>query len=101
MTVKSYKARRRLQMAPGVWREPGELVPEAYTWWRLESWVHTGNLEEVEIEEDELRAAIEQFCPEQGEKIRELAGLSEAVLEGPRNAPRIVATKRKPGPKAD
>lgn len=100
-TVKTYKVRRRLQMQPGVWREAGELVPEAHTWWRVDSWEHTGQIELVDVDEAELRAAIDKFCSDQGEKIRELTGLGDAVLLGDRKTPRVVATKRKSDAKAD
>lgn len=101
MTVKTYKVRRRLQMQPGVWREADEMIPEAHTWWRVDSWAHTGQLAEVEVDEAEFREAIDKFCPELGDKIRELTGLGEAALQGDRKSPRIVATKRKSDQKAD
>ncbi len=62
--VSTFAAGRRLKLGPTGWREPGELVPEAHTWPRIDSYLHTGYLKTVQVEETELRAAVAAFCPE-------------------------------------
>lgn len=86
--VDTYQARRRLKMAPDVWREPGELVPEAHTYFRLDSWLHTGYLIEVEVSEKDFRAAVKKFCPDLAKEIDLKAGLAPDVrLTGPHKTP--------------
>lgn len=92
--IKTYRARRRLKMLPDVWREPDELVPEAHTWFRVDSWLHTGYMTEAEVTEDEFLAAIERFCPELLQQLSELVGLDGSVLTGPRQMPKKVAQPR-------
>lgn len=91
--IHTYIAKRRLEMAPAVWREPGELVPEAHGWFRIESYLNAGYLGETDVSEAELGAAIEAYCPDDADTIRELAGLGDAVLEGLHRTPRVYATK--------
>jgi hypothetical protein len=108
--VKTYVARRRLKMGADLWREPGELVPEAHTWMRIESYLNSGYVRPTEISEDDFRAAVASYCPEESARILELAGVT-ALLTGPRSTPRpiveVVVTKptakkaaRKPAKKA-
>lgn len=106
--IHTYRARRRLQMQPGVWREPldadgpGDLVPEAHTWFRVDSWLHTGYLEEADVTEDEFRDAVAEFCPDIEDRVLELAGVT-AALEGTHKTPRpleVTVTKRAPAKKA-
>lgn len=94
--TKTYAAGRRLKIGDG-WREPGDLVPEAYTWLRMQDWLHTGYLKEVDVEDGELRSAISKFCPELSEQILGLAGLDPNVtLHGPQKSPqRVTALKGK------
>lgn len=107
--VETYRARRRLQINSNTWREPGELVPEAHGWPRVESYLHTGWLEEAKVSPDEFAQAVQEHAPEQKDRLFELAGLSEGVvLQGPHKTPRAVPkpsksarknTKRKRGSK--
>ena len=87
--VATFRARRRLDIHPG-FREPGELVPEAHTWFRRESWLHTGYLEEATVGEKEFRAAVHKYVKDKDEvaSILERAGLDDNVrLEGPMGMP--------------
>lgn len=99
-TVKTYAAGRLLNMPgnkarlPGMHTigsggyERGELVPEAHLILRLDSFLHSGHLDEVEVEEDEFRAAIAQYCPEQEAEILARVGLDPpAVLHGTESTP--------------
>lgn len=43
----AYKALKRLHLGDGVYKEPGELVPEALEWTNLQVWLSTGFIEEV------------------------------------------------------
>lgn len=88
MTVTSYRARRRLTIGDG-FREPGEPAPEAITWFRLDSYLHTGYIVEAKIEDDELIAWVTQFCPELAQQVFDLSGLPYDVdLQGPHKTPR-------------
>lgn len=49
------------------WREPGELVPEAISWFRVEHLVHGGFIVSDEVPEDELKDAL-SYCPELAER---------------------------------
>ena len=93
--VATYRARRRLQMSSDTWREPGELVPEAHTWFRLDSYLHTGHIVEAEVDEAEFRQAVREYCPQLAERVLDLAGLAGAQLEGPRKTPRKRAARRR------
>jgi hypothetical protein len=96
----TYAARRRLDIPPG-FREPGELVPEAHDWFRLESWLHTGYIVEVEVSEEDFRAAVAQYAPDNSEAILEKAGLADGVvLEGPHKTPRRYTAKPTKAPVA-
>lgn len=94
--VDTYRARYRLDLGGGRWREPGELVPEAHTWFLVEAYLHTGRIVEAQVSEAELRAAIAKFCPELEDRIIEHAGIpaEDVVLEGPHRTPR----QRRPKP---
>lgn len=61
----TYTANRRLKIG-GKWRQVGEPVPEAHGWLRLEEWLHTGYLREVELSHDEFRANLKKFVPAEG-----------------------------------
>jgi hypothetical protein len=64
MSVETYRVRRgRLRIGDGL-RTPGDLVPEAHTWWRREAYVRQGLLEKVEVDDGELMAAVEQYMPD-------------------------------------
>ena len=98
----SYRARRRLEITAGNWREPEELVPEAHTWFMLDSWLHTGNIVETKISEQDLRAAIAQYCPELKPRLLELTGLDPDVdLNGAHKSPVRRARKAKSAVKPD
>lgn len=85
--VTTYRARRRIKLTGTDWREPGELVPEAHQWFRTESWLHTGWLEQVEIDEAAFRAAVSQWCPSDSAAILSLVGLDGTRLTGTRSTP--------------
>jgi len=86
--VDTYRARRRVKIGPELWREPGELVPEAHTWYRRESIEHTGMIVAAkDVPEDEFRAAIAQHCPELAAQIYELTGLDGTALTGAQGTP--------------
>lgn len=88
MLYDSYIAKRRLKIA-GIYREPGQLAPEASTWLRVDNFLHTGYLGAVKLSEDELRAAVAEFCPDDLAQVLELAGVPEDIdLVGPRRTPR-------------
>lgn len=93
--VNTYAARFRLMMAPGVYREHGELVPEAHLWRVKESWVHAGKLADTTVPEAEFKAAVKQYCPEQADAVLFAAGVGEGVtLMGPNLTP----VRRAPAP---
>jgi len=110
--VKTYAAGRVLNMpgnkprlpgfhtlGSGDW-ERGELVPEAHTILRLDSFLHSGHLDEVEVEEEEFRAAIAKYCPEMEEQILLNAGVAPGVvLTGTESTP--VQTEQEPEAAAD
>ena len=85
--IATYAARRRIKIDPKRWREPGELVPEAHTWFRVDSYLHTGWLSQVRVEQAELRAAVETFCPTLGAQIYQLTGLDGTALTGAHRSP--------------
>lgn len=78
-TVKTYRARRPQTMGNEI-RQPGELVPEACTWFRVDSHVHTGYLTEVDIPESEFIEAVQQYCPEMAEQISGITGVKMGTL---------------------
>lgn len=97
-TVTTYVARRRLKMAPGVFRNPapkgrpveeGQLVPEAHLWFREESYLHTGELREVEVTPKQLQEAMDEFeVPADKQKlIRTRVGLGTARVRGAHRSP--------------
>ena len=46
----AYRAKKRIQLSKGKYREIGELVPEAEKWKYPERWVAYGYIEEVKSE---------------------------------------------------
>lgn len=66
--TQTYQARYRLLIGES-WREPGQLVPEAVTWFRVDSLVHHGRLIKVEVTADEFDAAVAQYSPDLAEQI--------------------------------
>jgi hypothetical protein len=97
MIVNTYRARRRIQMAPGVWREPDELLPEAAAWVRVDAYLHGGYIVKAEVSEKEFTAAVKKFCPEQVDWLTDLADLNQEVdLYGPHNSPRRLINLDKP-----
>lgn len=110
--VKAYVARRRLKIAPGVYREPpmkgdptapANLVPEAVLWNRVDSFVHGGFLVEQEVSEAEFRTALDLYVPEGRERgfILDRVGLTDdVILTGPHSSPELPAKKDKAAKKA-
>lgn len=95
--VDTYRARRRIQMAPGVFREPDDLLPEAAAWVRVDAYVHGGFITKAEVTEAEFNAAVKKFCPEQSDWLTDLADLNQHVnLYGPHNSPRGLIALDKP-----
>jgi hypothetical protein len=88
--IVSYKARRRLKIGPGHWREPDEPLPEAHLYFRLESYLHTGYVSEVELSEADLLSAIERYCPELRAAILARLGIAapQPSADGPTPAQR-------------
>lgn len=68
--TQTYQARYRLRIGES-WREPGELVPEAVTWFRVDSLVHHGRLIKVDVADDTLAAAVARYCPDLADEITE------------------------------
>lgn len=94
--VATYKARYRLNMGTG-FREFGQLVPEAHTWFRRESYLHTGRLAETTVPKEEFLAAVDEFCPELKERLIPIVGLDpDVVLNGPHRTPRRRVRKSSP-----
>ncbi len=94
--IDTYAARFRLMMAPGVFREFGQLVPEAHAWRVKESWLHAGKLSEATVTEADFRAALAEYCPEQADALLVLAGVGKDItLMGAPKTP----IRRAPAPK--
>lgn len=86
--VATFTAGRRLEIGDS-WREPGEPVPEAHTWFRRDDWLHTGYINETDLSAEDFRATVEQYAPDLAEEILFKAGVDDdVVLEGPLKAPR-------------
>ena len=84
--VATYKVARRT-LYNGVWREDG-LIPEANTFFLIDNLVHTGYLDEVQVEETEFRAAVAKLPNDQQEQVIINAGLHpDFDLEGARGTP--------------
>lgn len=98
MKVKAYRARYRLEVGPGDWREPGDDVPEAFLWFRMESFLHTGRIVEVWLTEAEFMAtlALHDISEENRLLILERAGLADGVSRG---GPHLSPFRDEPGPK--
>lgn len=99
--VTTYIARRRLKMAPEIWREPDQLVPEAVLWPRYESWLHTGHIREVEVEVEAFESALEDAQPPLTElektRIRDITSVEHAPRVAPFTRTRVLeqaATER-------
>lgn len=97
-TVKTYVARRRMQFRTDHWHNPaakgtpwqeGDIVPEAHVMFRVDSWLHSGHLGQVEVPVAKFRAALNRcdLSPAKRQRILHAAGLGPAKLEGPRNTP--------------
>lgn len=67
--VRTYEAGRILDIGEGK-RQPGELVPEAHTWFRLQNLVHTGYLLSVEVTTETFNKAVQQYCPELKDELK-------------------------------
>ncbi len=79
--IQTYRASRELKMGAG-YRYPGDLVPEAATWFRVESFVHTGYLREVDVTEKAYVDAVQSYCPDMAEELAPLAQISLTKLTG-------------------
>lgn len=66
--VRTFEAGRILKIGEG-YRHPGELVPEACTWFRLQDLIHTGYLISVEVSEKTFKNAVQKYCPDLAEEI--------------------------------
>ena len=87
--VATYRVARRAEYN-GVWREDG-LIPEAHDFYLIDNLVHTGFLEEVDVPEEEFRAAVAKLPEDQQENILIRAGLHpDYVLLGARRTPHHV-----------
>lgn len=92
-TVDTYRVVRRCRVGDG-FRENGELIPEAHTWFAVEHYLHTGELEEApDVDETEFVAAVDTFCPELAADILARLGIDPPAQLGsnthasPRSAP--------------
>ena len=63
MVYSTYRARRPLRIGDDT-RQPGQLVPEAQTWFRVDHLVHSGHLTKVVVEDEEFDQAVEKYCPD-------------------------------------
>jgi hypothetical protein len=91
VVIKTFRAVRPLKIGSG-YREPGQLVPEAVTWPIVESVLRTGDMEEVEINLQELSAAIQELCPDDAPAIYATLGV-EPYDPGPVVGERKYGTK--------
>lgn len=69
--VSTYRAGRILDIGEGK-RQPGELVPEAVTWFRLENLVNLGYLQSTEVSVETFAEAVQKYCPELTDQIGNL-----------------------------
>lgn len=76
--TQTYQARYRLRIGES-WREPGELVPEAATWFRVDSLVHHGRLVLIDVDDADLDAAVARYCPDLAEQITATPATAAAV----------------------
>lgn len=95
--IQTYRAKRPLKMGLTT-RNPGELVPEASTWLRVDNSVHSGFLAEVYIPEEEFAEAVNKYCPELAEKLESIHNLHLIpVIEEPASSTTVKgAVKAKP-----
>lgn len=77
--IKTYRARRPQTIGASD-RNPGELVPEAHTWFRVDSHVHTGYLTEEFISEEEFVVAVQKYCPELTEQLSDITGVVMGII---------------------
>lgn len=75
MPVKTYRARRPVNMGAEGVRLPGQLIPEACAFYLLDSLIHVGKIVAVEVPNAEFLAAIDQFCPDRKAELCAKAGL--------------------------
>lgn len=68
MVKTTYRCRRPIDIGLSK-RMPGELVPEAETWYLVDHQIHVGNLVEAIVEWDEYTEAVQKFCPELAERL--------------------------------
>lgn len=80
--VKTWRARRRLKVRAGTFREPGELFPEAHIVRLAESWEHQGRARRTEVPESEFRSFVEENVTDaaQRELIYDKVGLNPEVV---------------------
>jgi hypothetical protein len=67
--VRTYEAGRILDIGEGK-RQPGELVPEAHTWFRLQDLLHTGYLISVEVTARTFAQAVNKYCQELKDELK-------------------------------
>lgn len=68
MVYTTYRARKPMDIGDTK-RQPGELVPEAQTWFRVQHLVHSGHLVPEVVEDDDFEKAVRQFCPELSDQL--------------------------------
>lgn len=72
--VKTFRVIRRQDMGGGVFREHGQLLPEAHLSAQTAHYVHQGALAEVEASVQEFVDAVRTYCPELAEKLADRVG---------------------------
>lgn len=88
--VATYVAGRRLKIHPG-YREPGELVVEAHTWFRPDEWLHSGYIKETTVTERVFRHEVNKRLPnDQHQFVYDKVGLNpDVVVGGNLGTPRV------------
>jgi hypothetical protein len=83
--VNTYRAQRYLKIN-GERRAPGELVPEAHTWFRVGNSEHTGFIKNEQVSESEFDEAVQKYCPDLADRLEGLAKGKQMAEkdEGPR-----------------
>lgn len=87
--VSTFRVRRPCKVGPNLWRQPGELYPEAHTNRLVEAAERTGKLVRVNVPEEEFYEALDAFITDEAQRSRILAvtGLAEGyVAKGPSKA---------------
>lgn len=80
--IESYQARRPLKMGADK-RMPGELVPEAHTWLRVEHHVHCGNMTKVPLDEQQFQEAVQKYSPDLAEMLQIITGVDLSMITAP------------------